>query len=194
MREIERLNKQELAAGVPIEASWHNDYNDTAYIYFGGLPPELNEGDVLTVFSQYGVPVHVRLVRHKDTGKSQGFGFLKYEDQRSTILAVDNLNGISVLGRTLRVDHTYFKPRDDEDPAQLESEMKFDDYLADEVEQDEKKEHRRRQRRHHRHRSRSPASRGSSSRALKTADDLEKESEDPMAAYFRDREKHKGRV
>ena len=28
-----------------------------------------------------------------------------YEDQKSTILAVDNLNGAKVLGRTLRVDH-----------------------------------------------------------------------------------------
>jgi len=28
-----------------------------------------------------------------------------YEDQRSTILAVDNLNGANVLDRTLRVDH-----------------------------------------------------------------------------------------
>ena len=28
-----------------------------------------------------------------------------YEDQRSTILAVDNLNGADVLDRTLRVDH-----------------------------------------------------------------------------------------
>lgn len=29
-----------------------------------------------------------------------------YLDQRSTVLAVDNLNGAKVLGRTLRVDHT----------------------------------------------------------------------------------------
>jgi RNA-binding motif X-linked protein 2 len=28
-----------------------------------------------------------------------------YEDQRSTILAVDNLNGANVLDKTLRVDH-----------------------------------------------------------------------------------------
>lgn len=28
-----------------------------------------------------------------------------YEDQRSTVLAVDNLNGATVLERTLRVDH-----------------------------------------------------------------------------------------
>lgn len=61
-------------------------------------------------------------MRDKETGKSRGFGYLKYEDQRSTILAVDNLNGATVLGRTLRVDHTFYKNRDDES---LESEMDF---------------------------------------------------------------------
>lgn len=36
-----------------------------------------------------------------------------YLDQRSTVLAVDNLNGSKVLGRTLRVDHTrnYEQPK-----------------------------------------------------------------------------------
>jgi RNA recognition motif-containing protein len=43
--------------------------------------------------------------REKATGKRRGFAFLMYEDQRSTILAVDNLNGAELLGRTLRVDH-----------------------------------------------------------------------------------------
>lgn len=38
----------------------------------------------------------INLVRDKKTGKSKGFAFLCYEDQRSTILAVDNLNGIKV--------------------------------------------------------------------------------------------------
>ncbi|KAJ1959808.1 RNA-binding protein Cwf29 [Dimargaris xerosporica] len=37
-----------------------------------------------------------------------------YEDQRSTVLAVDNLNGIKVAGRTIRVDHVrdYRPPKD----------------------------------------------------------------------------------
>ena len=34
--------------------------------------------------------------RHQDTGKPRGFAFLAYEDQRSTVLAVDNLNGCRV--------------------------------------------------------------------------------------------------
>lgn len=43
--------------------------------------------------------------RDKETGKPKGFAFLMYEDQRSTVLAVDNLNGATVLERVLRVDH-----------------------------------------------------------------------------------------
>lgn len=215
VREIEKLNRQELEAGVPIGASWHNDYNDTAYIFIGGLLPDLNEGDVLAIFSQYGVPVHVKLVRSKETGKSQGFGFLKYEDQRSTVLAVDNLNGVEILGRKLRVDHTYYKAQ--EDVEELKTEMAFDDYL-DEV--DKHVSNRRREqdesssRRHHdrhgerngkngnrkkhsssaslgkRHRDRSKSPR--QSRAPKrTEDEIEKELEDPMASYFKERQKNK---
>lgn len=99
----------------PPEASWHADYRDTAYIYIGGLPFDLTEGDVVTICSQYGEPVYVNLIRDKETGKSKGFAFLKYEDQRSTDLAVDNLGGSTVLGRMLRVDHTRYKRRDDEE-------------------------------------------------------------------------------
>jgi RNA-binding motif protein, X-linked 2 len=78
------------------------------------LPYDLSEGDIVTIFSQFGEPVHVNLVRDKETGKSRGFAFLKYEDQRSTDLAVDNLGGATVLGRLLRVDHVRYKRREEE--------------------------------------------------------------------------------
>jgi RNA-binding motif X-linked protein 2 len=45
---------------------------------------------------RYGEVVNLNLVRDKVCGKSKGFCFLCYEDQRSTVLAVDNLNGIKV--------------------------------------------------------------------------------------------------
>lgn len=55
----------------------------------------------------------VNLPRDKETGKTKGFGFLMYEDARSCVLAVDNLNGAKVLERTLRVDHVknYKQPK-----------------------------------------------------------------------------------
>ncbi len=53
----------------------------------------------------------VHLIRDKKTGKSKGFAFLAYEDQRSTALAVDNMNGADICGRTIRVDHVKkFRP------------------------------------------------------------------------------------
>ena len=47
-------------------------------------------------YYRYGEIVNINLVRDKKTGKSKGFCFVGYEDQRSTTLAVDNLNGIKV--------------------------------------------------------------------------------------------------
>ncbi|KAJ7584358.1 hypothetical protein C8J56DRAFT_150492 [Mycena floridula] len=111
VREINKINELELSLGT--NASWHDEYKDSAYIYVGGLHFDLTEGDVITIFSQYGEVMDVNLPRDKDTGKTKGFGFLMYEDQRSTILAVDNLNGAKVLEKTLRVDHVknYKQPK-----------------------------------------------------------------------------------
>ncbi|KAI9889590.1 MAG: hypothetical protein M1814_005193 [Vezdaea aestivalis] len=114
VRQVAQLNQRELDNVIQPEASWHADYRDTAYIYIGGLPFEASEGDVVQIFSQYGEPVHLNLVRDRETGKSKGFAFLKYEDQRSTDLAVDNIGGATIGGRILSVDHTRYKAKDGE--------------------------------------------------------------------------------
>lgn len=92
----------------------------------GNLDYGLTEGDIITVFSQFGEISDVNLVRDKvrcrsggvcsplsscsllthsaalhivpqqETGKPKGFAFVGYEDQRSTVLAVDNFNGTTV--------------------------------------------------------------------------------------------------
>ena len=80
-------------------------FKHSAYIYAGGLPFDFTEGDVLAVFAQYGEIVHVHNVKDKQTGKFRGFAFIAYADQRSTVLAVDNLNGATVGGRTVRTEH-----------------------------------------------------------------------------------------
>ena len=53
IKEINRINKREISLNVTEEASWHAKYKDSAYIYVGGLPFDLNEGDVIQAFSQY---------------------------------------------------------------------------------------------------------------------------------------------
>lgn len=123
IRAIQELNKRELENVVSPSASWHADYRDTAYIYIGGLPLTLTEGDVLTIFSQYGEPTYLNLVRDKETGKSKGFAFLKYEDQRSCDLAVDNLGAATLMGRVLKVDHTRYKRKEGEEEKEEEREQ-----------------------------------------------------------------------
>ena len=116
VKEVERINRREVetqlasntrgdAGSWDVSKSWHATYSDSAYVYVGGLPYELSEGDVATVMAQWGDIVDVNMPRDKGTGKPKGFAFICYEDQRSTVLAVDNFNGAKLLGRTVRCDH-----------------------------------------------------------------------------------------
>ncbi|KAI8071207.1 hypothetical protein BC940DRAFT_293840 [Gongronella butleri] len=171
VKEIQRINELELGAGLSDSASWHAQYKDTAWIFAGNLDFELTEGDIVCIFSQYGELVNIELVRDKKTGKSMGFAFLQYQDQRSTILAVDNLGGSKVLGRTLRVDHSHGprkRKHDDEEEDQDTTErhnIAPPMMMADT----------------------STSSRPASSRvAAPDVDD-----EDPMASYFRDKKRKK---
>lgn len=117
VRSIENLTEQEFKHGIfggITGGSWHEKYIGSAWVFVGGLNYELTEGDIICVMSQWGEVEDIHLVREKETNKSKGFAFIKYEDYRSTILAVDNFNGISLLGRTLRCDHVenYKLPKD----------------------------------------------------------------------------------
>ncbi|GFZ13301.1 RNA recognition motif (RRM)-containing protein [Actinidia rufa] len=116
VKRIQNINSKEVSLGISEDASWHVKYKGSAYVFVGGIPFDLTEGDLLAVFAQYGDIVDVNLVRDKGTGKSKGFAFIAYEDQRSTNLAVDNLNGAQVLGRIIRVDHvSNYKKKEEED-------------------------------------------------------------------------------
>lgn len=105
IKNTQKITKKEIELGLFEKASWHDRFKHSAYIFAGGLDFELTEGDLLAVFAQYGELVDVHLVRDKQSGKSRGFAFLAYEDQRSTVIAVDNLNGATVAGRKVRVEH-----------------------------------------------------------------------------------------
>ena len=110
---IARINEREIAAGIGDDASWHAQYSGSAYIVASNLDYRLSEGDLLAVFSQCGEIVDLNLLRDRQTGRSRGTAFIAYEDQRSTTLAVDNFNGVTLVDRVLRVDHImqYRRPK-----------------------------------------------------------------------------------
>ena len=50
VKNIAKLGDQEL--GGKLKTSWHDEYRDSAWIFIGGLPYDLTEGDVIAIFSQ----------------------------------------------------------------------------------------------------------------------------------------------
>ncbi|GMI29853.1 hypothetical protein TrRE_jg146, partial [Triparma retinervis] len=124
--EVLRINEKELLAGITgTSGSWHEEFSSSSWCYVGGLDPRLTEGDLICLMSEWGEVEDVNLCRDQDTGKSKGFGFAKYEDFRSAVLAVDNGGGMNVLGRTLRVDHAkdYKAPKKKEEDLGKEDDM-----------------------------------------------------------------------
>ena len=139
INEIQRINNLELEKGLTnTSGSWHTKYKDSSWVYAGNLPNNLTEGDVICILSQYGEIDDMHLVRDSDTGKSKGFAFVKYEDARSCVLAVDNLTGSVVLGRTLRIDHVekyrlpkHVQDKEDDDEKQQQANNNSDDEGGD---------------------------------------------------------------
>ncbi|KAL0079034.1 hypothetical protein J3Q64DRAFT_1763281 [Phycomyces blakesleeanus] len=168
VKEIQRINLREINNGEWSDtASWHAQYSDTAWVFGGNIPFDLTEGDIICIFSQYGEIINVELIRDQKTGKSRGFAFIQYADQRSTILAVDNLNGGTVLDRTLRVDHSYgpkrHKKEGEEEDPELYQKMNAAPPMIEVEEESERSEQ------------------------------SDVDSEDPMAAYFKNKNKKKSK-
>lgn len=54
MKNVIKLSEQELYTSN--KTSWHDQYKDSAWVFVGGLPYDLTEGDLICIFSQY---VHI---------------------------------------------------------------------------------------------------------------------------------------
>jgi RNA recognition motif-containing protein len=53
------------------------------------------------------------VITDRETGRSRGFGFVTFEDDQSASRAVEELNGSTLDGRTIRVDTANERPRND---------------------------------------------------------------------------------
>lgn len=53
VKRIQNINSKEASLGISEDASWHAVYKQSAYVYVGGIPFDLTEGDLLAVFAQY---------------------------------------------------------------------------------------------------------------------------------------------
>jgi len=82
-------------------------------IYVGNLAYSTNDETLKTAFAAYGEVASARVVSDRMTGRSKGFGFVEMPDRAQAQAAIDALNGKEVDGRTLRVNESQPKPREE---------------------------------------------------------------------------------
>ena len=82
-------------------------------IYVGNLAYSTNDESLRVAFSAYGEVASARVVSDRMTGRSKGFGFVEMPDRAQAQAAIDALNGKELDSRTLRVNESQPKPRED---------------------------------------------------------------------------------
>ncbi|KAJ3676671.1 hypothetical protein LUZ60_004083 [Juncus effusus] len=74
-------------------------------LFVGGLSFDTNEASLKNAFSQYGEIVSVNVICDRTTGKSKGFGFVKFSSDTHASAALQKLNGQTLDGRNIRVEY-----------------------------------------------------------------------------------------
>ena len=82
-------------------------------IYVGNLAYSTNDESLRSAFAAYGEVASARVVSDRMTGRSKGFGFVEMPDRTQAQAAIDALNGKELDGRTLRVNESQPKPREE---------------------------------------------------------------------------------
>ena len=80
-------------------------------IYVGNLAYRMTEDDLRQAFAEFGEVSSAKIITDRDTGQSQGFGFVEMPNQSEAEAAINGLNETNVQGRNLRVNEA--RPRPD---------------------------------------------------------------------------------
>ncbi|XP_075877309.1 cold inducible RNA binding protein a isoform X5 [Nelusetta ayraudi] len=78
--------------------------SDEGKLFIGGLSFETNEDSLAAAFGKYGTIEKVDVIRDKETGRSRGFGFVKYNNAEDAKDAMTAMDGKTLDGRSIRVD------------------------------------------------------------------------------------------
>lgn len=78
-------------------------------VYVGNLSFNTNNGDLETLFAQYGEVASAHVITDRESGRSRGFGFVEMASSDAAETAISALDGKDHDGRQLTVNVA--KPR-----------------------------------------------------------------------------------
>jgi len=73
-------------------------------LFIGGLAWHTDENALRQKFEEFGAVEEAVVVKDRDTGRSRGFGFVRYGSDADADKAIEAMNNIEFDGRTIRVD------------------------------------------------------------------------------------------
>ncbi|KAI0052858.1 splicing factor, CC1-like protein [Auriscalpium vulgare] len=78
-------------------------------LYVGSLHFNLTESDIRQVFEPFGELEFVDLHKDPTTGRSKGYAFVQYKRSEDARMALEQMEGFELAGRTLRVNTVHEK-------------------------------------------------------------------------------------
>lgn len=73
-------------------------------IFVGNLSWGTTDESLSTAFSSIGQVTDAKVIMDRFTNRSRGFGFVTYANKDDANRAIDQMNGVEVDGRNVRVD------------------------------------------------------------------------------------------
>ncbi|MCL1857345.1 MAG: RNA-binding protein [Kiritimatiellaeota bacterium] len=73
-------------------------------LYVGNLSYDMDETQFRKEFERFGVVTSARIIGHRTSGKSKGYGFVEMPHRKDAMHAIKNLNGKDIMGRRMRVN------------------------------------------------------------------------------------------
>ena len=89
-------------------------------IYIGNLPRDLEENELIEMFTEYGAVKNAKIIRDRHTNLSRGYGFIEMKDENAALQAIEDWNLGSIDDRVIRVNvaHSSKKKRVSFQPKQ----------------------------------------------------------------------------
>ena len=76
------------------------DNEEERKMFVGGLPQDVRQDDLREYFGRFGAIESIKLVMDSNKGRSRGYAFLLYKDERSSKKVLENKDHkLKVIGR-----------------------------------------------------------------------------------------------
>ncbi|KAL0909765.1 hypothetical protein M5K25_020662 [Dendrobium thyrsiflorum] len=75
--------------------------------FIGGLSYDTTDNSLKDAFGKFGHLTEAKVAVDRFSGRSRGFGFVTFDDKRAMEDAIDEMNGVSLDGRSITVDKAH---------------------------------------------------------------------------------------